>query len=93
MSHESRSSGTESVPRQPESQSEAVPKIEVHRPEAHPEPLYRRGTEDAAHYIAIVTDAVELEADVPVLNINSTDLITELADLVERRVLGSLAAD
>ncbi len=73
--------------------SAAVPKIEVYRPDAHPEPLYRRGTEDAAYYLAIVTDALEFEADVPVLDINSKDLTTELADLVERRVLGCLPAD
>jgi molybdopterin-guanine dinucleotide biosynthesis protein MobB len=73
--------------------SAAVAKIEVHRPAAHPEPLYRRGSEDAAHYLAIVTDASELEADVPVLDINSADLASELADLVERQVLGILPGD
>jgi len=69
--------------------SAAVPKIEVHRPAAHPEPLYQRGSEDAAHYLAIVTDGLALEADVPVLNINNTDLASELADLVERQILGT----
>lgn len=73
--------------------SEAVPKIEVYRPEAHAEPLYRRGTEDAAHYLAIVTDAADFEADVPVLDINSAELASDLADLVERQVLGLLPAD
>lgn len=73
--------------------SEAVPKIEVHRPAAHPKPLYQRGSVDAAHYLAIVTDALDLEADVPVLDINSADLASELADLVERQVLGTLPAE
>ncbi|GMR12949.1 MAG: hypothetical protein BMS9Abin29_1144 [Gemmatimonadota bacterium] len=73
--------------------SAAVPKIEVHRPEAHPDPLYQRGSEDAAHYLAIVTNAAELEADVPVLDIDRADLASELADLVERRVLRTLPAD
>ena len=71
----------------------ALPRIEVHRPEAHPEPLYQRGSEDAVHYLAIVTDAPELDADVPVLDINSPDLASELADLVERQVLRTSPAD
>ena len=73
--------------------SAAVPKIEVHRPEVHGEPLYQRGSEDAVHYLAIVTDAVGFEADVPVLDIDGPALASELADLVERRVLGSSPAD
>jgi len=73
--------------------SAAVPRIEVHRPEAHPEPLYQRGAEDAVHYLAIVTDALRLEADVPVLDINGARLAEELADLVERQVMGSLPED
>ncbi len=65
-----------------------VPKIEVYRPAAHAEPLYSPGSEDAGLYLAIVTDALDLEADVPVLDMNRPDLSGALADLVERSLLG-----
>ena len=64
-----------------------VPKIEVYRPSAHSAPLYSPGSEDAGLYLAIVTDALDLEADVPVLDMNRPDLGGLLADLVERSLL------
>lgn len=66
----------------------SVPRIEVHRPAAHAAPLYDPAAVDASLYLALVTDADELEADVPVLDLNRPDLAAVLADLVERSLLG-----
>ena len=65
----------------------AVPKIEVHRPAAHAEPIYRAGTKGAELYLALVTDAVDLEAPIPVLDLNGPELSERLADLVEGALL------
>jgi molybdopterin-guanine dinucleotide biosynthesis protein B len=65
----------------------AVPKIEVHRPAAHTEPVYRADGEDAEFFLALVTDAVDLELPIPVLDLNAPDLSERLADLVESALL------
>ncbi len=65
----------------------AIPKIEVHRPEAHSEPVYRADGEGAEHFLALVTDAVDLELPIPVMDLNAPDLSERLADLVERALL------
>jgi molybdopterin-guanine dinucleotide biosynthesis protein B len=65
----------------------AVPKIEVHRPTAHNEPVYRADGKDAELYLALVTDAVGLELPIPVLDLNAPDLSERLADLVEGALL------
>jgi len=65
----------------------AVPKIEVHRPTAHTEPVYRADGEHAELYLALVTDAVGLELPIPVLDLNAPDLSERLADLVEGALL------
>lgn len=64
-----------------------VPKIEVHRPSAHANPLYRPDVPGAELYLAMVTDALDLQLPIPVLDINASDLSESLADLVESRVL------
>ncbi len=65
----------------------AVPKIEVHRPAAHAEPIYRADGEHADLFLALVTDAVDLELPIPVLDLNAPDLSETLADLVEGALL------
>ena len=65
----------------------SVPKIEVHRPEAHPRPIYRADGDGAEFYLALVTDAVGLELPIPVLDLNAPDLSERLADLVEASLL------
>ena len=64
-----------------------VPKIEVHRPSAHADPLYRPDAPGAELYLAMVTDALDLQLPIPVLDINAPDLSESLADLVESAVL------
>lgn len=65
----------------------AVPKIEVHRPAAHSEPLYRADGKGTELYLALVTDAVDLQVPIPVLDLNAPDLSERLADLVEGALL------
>ena len=65
----------------------AIPKIEVHRPGAHPEPIYRVDGNGAELYLALVTDAVDLQVPIPVLDLNALDLSERLADLVEDALL------
>lgn len=65
----------------------ALPKIEVHRREAHAAPLFRVGTPEAAHYRALVTDDPALDAPVPIIRLDGDGWLTVLADLVVRDVL------
>ncbi len=67
--------------------SASVPKIEVHRPSAHPEPLYRPDGPHSRLYLALVTDAVDQQVPIPVLDMNAADLSERLADLVEDALL------
>lgn len=67
--------------------SSDVPKIEVHRPAAHAEPLYRPNLSNSEQFLALVTDTPEIEVAIPVLDLNAPDLSDRLADLVESRLL------
>lgn len=67
--------------------SEAFPKIEVHRPEAHAHPLYDANAEGAELFLAVVTDNPGFTAQCPVLMLNDGGLSAALADLVQERVL------
>ncbi|HSM61408.1 MAG TPA: molybdopterin-guanine dinucleotide biosynthesis protein B [Longimicrobiales bacterium] len=63
-------------------------RIEVFRRAAHVRPLYG---EDPAHdrvYLAVLTDAPDFRAHVPVLDIDDPNRFERLADLVEAGVLG-----
>jgi molybdopterin-guanine dinucleotide biosynthesis protein MobB len=66
----------------------ALPKVEIWRRAEHDAPLYAVGTPGAAHYLAIVTDADDLQADVPILHLSDSDWVSRLADLVEQKVMG-----
>lgn len=67
---------------------EPLPKIELFRRAAHEQPIY--GVEDLerADWLAIATDVRDFQARVPVLDIDDPALAAQLADLVERSVMG-----
>jgi molybdopterin-guanine dinucleotide biosynthesis protein MobB len=65
----------------------AIPKVEIHRRSAHPEPLYLAGTAAAAYYRAIVTDDESVTADVPTIRLESDTWLSDLAALVERDIM------
>jgi molybdopterin-guanine dinucleotide biosynthesis protein MobB len=67
--------------------SSALPKIEVHRREIAPTPLFAPDTEQAAHYRAIATDDAALDAPVPVIRIDQERWLDTLASLVERDIM------
>ncbi|HEX5436070.1 MAG TPA: molybdopterin-guanine dinucleotide biosynthesis protein B [Gemmatimonadaceae bacterium] len=66
----------------------ALPKIEVFRPEAHTEPLYAAASAQARYYLAIITDAEKMDVDVPVMYFSNPGWLSELAMLVESRIMG-----
>ncbi|SVA65730.1 uncharacterized protein METZ01_LOCUS118584, partial [marine metagenome] len=64
-----------------------LPKIEVYRTAAHPEPFYQPDLPGSEQFLALVTDAPEIEVPIPVLDLNAPDLSDQLADLVESKLL------
>jgi molybdopterin-guanine dinucleotide biosynthesis adapter protein len=66
----------------------ALPKIEVFRVAAHPDPLFGDDDRHRGELLAVVTDVHELRAPAPVLQFASPSWVTELATLVEDRVMG-----
>jgi molybdopterin-guanine dinucleotide biosynthesis protein MobB len=66
----------------------ALPKIEIYRRAAHKSPLYAPDSPQAPHYRAIVTDDAEMHAPFPVLWLSDADWLDELAELVEREIMG-----
>ena len=65
----------------------AVPKIEVFRVAAHSEPLFGDSVRHGGELLAVVTDVADLEAPARVLHFASPSWLTELASLVEVRVM------
>jgi molybdopterin-guanine dinucleotide biosynthesis protein B len=61
----------------------SLPKIEIHRRDAHPEPLLGGPEVDASTYRAMVTDDPSAAGAVPVINLESDTWLESLADLVE----------
>ena len=59
-----------------------LPKIEVYRAAAHPEPLYVPGTPEAKHFLAIVTDVRDFKAPIPVLRFSDTAWLYRLTDII-----------
>lgn len=59
-----------------------LPKIEVYRAAAHPDPLYSPGTPEAKHYLAIVTDVRDYKAPIPVLRFSDTAWLYRLTDII-----------
>lgn len=65
----------------------ALPKIEVFRVAAHAEPLFGDSARHKGELLAVVTDVADLEAPARVLEFASPSWLTELASLVEERVI------
>jgi molybdopterin-guanine dinucleotide biosynthesis protein MobB len=59
-----------------------IPKVEVYRRAAHALPLYAPDAPEASHYVAIVTDASDYRAPIPVLRFSDTNWLYRLVDLV-----------
>jgi molybdopterin-guanine dinucleotide biosynthesis protein B len=66
----------------------ALPKIEIWRREAHPEPLLSPGSPRAERYIAMVTDGPAPQAPCPVFRLDDPRWLDGLAAHVERHLLG-----
>jgi molybdopterin-guanine dinucleotide biosynthesis protein MobB len=64
-----------------------LPRVEIFRRAAHDAPLYDAAAVDARLYIAIVTDDAGFRPEVPVLQLADADVVGQLADLVEQRVM------
>lgn len=64
-----------------------LPKIEIHRKDAHATPLLGSTDVDAATYRAVVTDDDQLNPPVDVISLNSERWLETLADLVERDIM------
>ncbi len=62
----------------------ALPRIEIFRRAAHPEPLYDPRDPSAARYLAVVTDDPQFRVPVPVIQLEDPRWLTSVADLVER---------
>ena len=65
----------------------ALPKIEIHRREAHAAPLLGGSEVDAATYHALVTDDDRVAAEIPVFRLDRDDWLATLADFVERDIM------
>jgi molybdopterin-guanine dinucleotide biosynthesis protein B len=59
-----------------------LPKIEVFRQAVHPTPLYDPANVDAASYLAVMTDARDFRAAIPVLRFSDTAWLYRLTDIV-----------
>lgn len=65
----------------------ALPKIEVHRRQAHPEPLLGGPDVEAGTVIAVVTDVETGYPGVRQIRLDSEGWLDSLADLVERGIM------
>lgn len=64
-----------------------VPKIQIHRSAAQPEPAFHPGEAESAGLVAVVTDRPDLPWPVPVFDPDAPNLAGRLADLVEATLL------
>ena len=67
----------------------ALPKIEIHRREAHPAPLLGGGEVDAATLRVMVTDDASAAGGVPVIRLDSDGWLEKLAEFVEQEIIVS----
>lgn len=65
----------------------ALPRIEVFRRAVHEAPLFDAASEGAERWRAIVTDAGDFDAPVPVVPFADPDWLDQLASLVEREIM------
>jgi molybdopterin-guanine dinucleotide biosynthesis protein B len=66
-----------------------LPKIEIFRRAAHAEPLFDKAAPLAGTWRAIVTDAPDFDAPVPIFRLGDPQWIEELASFVERDIMRS----
>jgi molybdopterin-guanine dinucleotide biosynthesis protein MobB len=59
-----------------------LPKVEVYRRAVHAQPLYQPSGPDASQYLAIVTDATDYRAPIPVLRFTDTNWLYRVVDIV-----------
>jgi molybdopterin-guanine dinucleotide biosynthesis adapter protein len=69
----------------------SLPRIEVYRKAAHAEPLYGTSEYASAKYLAVVTDVPSLSLPVPVISLDDTQWLDQLALLVEQKVMNRVA--
>ena len=75
----------------------ALPKVEVYRRAAHASPLFEPGSDEAARCLAVVTDVEEGESHDAlrgarrVLRFQDEGWLEQLADVVERDVMGRIS--
>lgn len=65
----------------------ALPKIEIYRREAHAQPLWDADSERAPTWRAIVTDADDFRAPLPIFRLTDPRWLPELAAFVERELM------
>ena len=65
----------------------ALPKIEIFRREAHATPLWDPGSPAASTWRAIVTDADDFRAPLPIFRLSSVRWLDELTAFVERDLM------
>ena len=69
----------------------ALPKIEIHRRDAHPSPLLGSAEVDAATYRALVTDDDRVKTTLPVIGLDVDGWVEKLASFVERKIMDGSA--
>lgn len=65
----------------------ALPKIEIHRRDAHLAPLLGSSDVDAATYCALVTDDDTVGAGIPIVRLGDDGWLEAVASLVERDIM------
>jgi molybdopterin-guanine dinucleotide biosynthesis protein MobB len=65
----------------------ALPKIEIHRREAHESPLLGSEAADPGTYRAIVTDDDHVTTTLPIVRLDADGWLEELADFVEEEIM------
>ncbi|MDA0311319.1 MAG: molybdopterin-guanine dinucleotide biosynthesis protein B [Gemmatimonadetes bacterium] len=66
--------------------SSGYPRFEVYRRAAHREALYGSADAGDGEYLAVVTDVLDLVAEVPVIDANDPQRFGIMADIVETRL-------
>ena len=64
-----------------------LPKIEIYRADAQPEPVFPPEEASARRVLAVVTDRPDLPWSVPVLDAETPDVAARVADIAEGRLL------
>ena len=64
-----------------------IPKIEIHRREAHPSPLLGGSDVDATTYRALLTDDDRVETNIPVIRLDADGWLEQLGAFVEREIM------